>query len=482
MSERSHQASRKNAPLGAHADAFARRPAQPHVCVQRHTNGAAVADGAQPAVLDVLRSAGRPLEPSTRAEMETQLGYDFSSVRVHDEQAAARTANLLGAHAFTVGNHVAFGEGGYAPATAAGRRVMLHELTHVVQQAGGPVAGRPAGEGLSISDPADAFEREAVRSASAGPVSAGATADGLRALPPSSIDPHHLAVQRDTDWGKVGGIAGIVGAVIAGVALIAAVAAWARPKNPAGTAAGVSFQPNPFSFNTTDKPAAEPNTPAARANFAARSTAAPDVKKILDLRTDDDNHTAFNLAVNSTGQNIISATLASETEKGYLGGYNSSGAAVSFSSIQTSPAGALPNIFTGPGPGATAPETAPAGGATSGGATPAPAASTEVAEVLVRFVGANVKEREPAQAFAGSVKVDGRGQTSNAQVAATNNIGDAHPSSDGTYAVVDYRTPKPPSGGSGSSGSGLDLTPTSPEHSDPIDDIKRALPFGRPMT
>ncbi|HEV2737530.1 MAG TPA: DUF4157 domain-containing protein [Candidatus Elarobacter sp.] len=467
MSEKSHQASRKNAPLGAQADAFARRPAQPHVCVQRHANGATVADGAQPAVLDVLRSAGRPLDPVTRTEMETQLGYDFSSVRVHDEQAAARTANLLGAHAFTVGNHVAFGEGGYAPATAAGRRVMLHELTHVVQQAAGPVAGRPAGEGLSISDPADAFEREAVRSASAGPASTGASADGLRALPRRAFDPHHLAVQR-ADWGKIGGVAGIVGAVIAGVALIAAVAAWARPKNPAGTAAGVSFQPNPFSFNTTDKPAAEPNTPAARANFAARSTAAPDVKKILDLRTDDDNHTAFNLAINSTGQNVISATLASETERGYLGGYNSSGAAVSFSSIQTSPAGALPNIFTGPGPGAATP--------------PATAASTEVAEVLVRFVGANVKEREPAQAFAGSVKVDGRGQTSNAQVAVTNNIGDAHPSSDGTYAVVDYRTPTRPSRASGSSGSGLDLTPTEPEHTDPIDDIKRALPFGRPMT
>ena len=471
MSEKSHQASRKNAPLGAQADAFARRPAQPHVCVQRHANGAAVSDAAQPAVLDVLRSAGRPLDPGTRAEMETQLGYDFSSVRVHDEQAAARTANLLGAHAFTVGNHVAFGEGGYAPATAAGRRVMLHELTHVVQQARGPVAGRPAGPGLSISDPADAFERDAVRRASAGAASAGASADAPRALPLRPFDSQHLAVQRDTDWGKVGGVAGIVGAVIAGVALIAAVAAWARPKNPAGTAAGVSFQPNPFSFNTTDKPAAEPNTPAARANFAARSTAAPDVKKIVDLRTDDDNHTAFNLAINSTGQNIISATMGSETEKGYLGGYNSSAAALSFSSIQTAPAGALPNIFTGPGPGA----------ATAQPAT-APAASTEVAEVVVRFVGSNVKEREPAQAFAGSVKVDGRGQTSNAQVATTNNIGDAHPSSDGTYAVVDYRTPQPPSGGSGSSGSGLGLTPTSPEHTDPIDDIKRALPFGRPMT
>jgi uncharacterized protein DUF4157/HNH/ENDO VII superfamily nuclease len=89
---------------------------------------------------DVVRSAGAPLDADTRASMETHFGTDFSGVRVHSDTAAARSAQGAGALAYTVGNHVVFGAGMFAPATVAGRRLLAHELTHVVQQGG--VAGR----------------------------------------------------------------------------------------------------------------------------------------------------------------------------------------------------------------------------------------------------------------------------------------------------------------------------------------------------
>ncbi len=91
------------------------------------------------------RSPGRPLDRATRAEMERGFGYDLGAVRIHDDAAAAGAVRRLGAEAFTVGTDIHFAEGGYAPATDYGRRLLAHELTHVVQQAA------PAAEGNSLS-------------------------------------------------------------------------------------------------------------------------------------------------------------------------------------------------------------------------------------------------------------------------------------------------------------------------------------------
>ncbi|AXE26156.1 hypothetical protein C0216_24260 [Streptomyces globosus] len=107
------------------------------------------------AVHDVLRSAGRPLEAGVRADMEARLGADFGDVRVHDDAAARRSAAEIGARAYTSGSHVVIGDGG------TDRHTLAHELTHVIQQRRGPVAGTDNGAGLSISDPGDRFEREA---------------------------------------------------------------------------------------------------------------------------------------------------------------------------------------------------------------------------------------------------------------------------------------------------------------------------------
>jgi hypothetical protein len=99
-------------------------------------------------VREVLGRGGRPLDPHTRRSMEARFGYDFSKVRVHTDATAALSARALGAHAYTVGSDVVFAAGRFAPDTVAGRRLLAHELTHVVQQSrdlqSRPVGIRPA--------------------------------------------------------------------------------------------------------------------------------------------------------------------------------------------------------------------------------------------------------------------------------------------------------------------------------------------------
>jgi hypothetical protein len=82
---------------------------------------------------DVVASPGEPLDDATRAFMEPRFGRDFSDVRVHVDDAAARSAHAAGALAYTVGEHVAFASSRYAPASATGRRLLAHELAHVAQ-------------------------------------------------------------------------------------------------------------------------------------------------------------------------------------------------------------------------------------------------------------------------------------------------------------------------------------------------------------
>jgi hypothetical protein len=93
--------------------------------------------------------------------MEARLGADFSDVRLHTDAAGHTAAESVQAEAFTSGSHIAFRRGGFNPATAAGKHTLAHELTHVVQQRSGPVAGTDVGGGLRVSDPSDAFERQA---------------------------------------------------------------------------------------------------------------------------------------------------------------------------------------------------------------------------------------------------------------------------------------------------------------------------------
>jgi hypothetical protein len=92
---------------------------------------------AVPASVDqALASPGRPLEPTLRQDMEQRFGHDFSRVRVHSGAAAEQSVQDINAHAYTIGRNIVFGAGQFAPGTHEGRRLLAHELTHIVQQTG----------------------------------------------------------------------------------------------------------------------------------------------------------------------------------------------------------------------------------------------------------------------------------------------------------------------------------------------------------
>ena len=103
--------------------------------IQRFAGQATGEAGTVPASVDrVLASGGRPLGPALQQDMEQRFGYDFSRVCVHTGDSAEQSAREVSAHAYTAGNNIVFGAGQYEPESTAGRRLIAHELTHVVQQ------------------------------------------------------------------------------------------------------------------------------------------------------------------------------------------------------------------------------------------------------------------------------------------------------------------------------------------------------------
>ncbi|MEM9006464.1 MAG: DUF4157 domain-containing protein [Cyanobacteria bacterium P01_F01_bin.86] len=97
-----------------------------------------------------LQGSGQPLPASARNFFEPRLGHDFSNVRVHTDAASAHSLN---ARAYTTGRNIVFGAGQYAPATATGKHLLAHELTHVIQQG--------YGKTLTEASPVD-IQRQAV--------------------------------------------------------------------------------------------------------------------------------------------------------------------------------------------------------------------------------------------------------------------------------------------------------------------------------
>ncbi|MDQ6790085.1 MAG: DUF4157 domain-containing protein [Candidatus Dormibacteraeota bacterium] len=134
---------------------------------------------------------GSPLDSPTRGFMEDRLGADFSDVRIHTGAKADQSARSINAQAYTVGSDVVFQSGKYAPDTDPGRHMLAHELTHVVQQRSGPVAGTPAAGGIMLSHPSDAFEQAAERSADR------VTAEG--AASPAAATAQATSVQRQEE-------------------------------------------------------------------------------------------------------------------------------------------------------------------------------------------------------------------------------------------------------------------------------------------
>src|SRR5437868_14190518 len=137
--------------------------------VQKKAAGPAEASiGEAPAsVQAALRSPGQPLDAASRAYFEPRFGQEFGNVRVHTGMSAARSAREVSAHAYTVGQNIVFAAGRFAPATQTGRRLIAHELTHVIQQGGKGLTAapsRPAGlqrDAAVVSDetPFEKFRR-----------------------------------------------------------------------------------------------------------------------------------------------------------------------------------------------------------------------------------------------------------------------------------------------------------------------------------
>lgn len=155
---------------------------------------------------------GTALDASTRGRMETAFGHDFSRVRLHTDPAAASLSAQLNAHAFTIGNDVAFAPGEYQPGTVLGDALLAHELAHVVQQEGTP---------------------------------------GTRALPPAgSLAP--AALEGDADESAVGAVATLWGAALGSLRNLAR---NAKPRLRSGlglsrcaVAAGGGISPSAFNF------------------------------------------------------------------------------------------------------------------------------------------------------------------------------------------------------------------------------------------
>ena len=147
--------------------------------------------GVPPIVHEVLGTSGQPLDPETRAFMEPRFGHDFGAVRVHTDVKAAESARALSALAYTVGPHVMFGTAQYAPSSAAGRFLLAHELTHVIQQKG---QTESFGGRLSLGGPKDRYEAEAERIAGLVMTDTGPIAQ--------TIAPARMSIQRECVDGR----------------------------------------------------------------------------------------------------------------------------------------------------------------------------------------------------------------------------------------------------------------------------------------
>jgi hypothetical protein len=109
------------------------------ISMKRTNNGGRteLSDSHSTAINSILSEIGKPLDRQTRDYMEPRFGYDFSNVRIHsDRDAVSRSSESVNALAFTVDNNIVFGNGKYNPNTKEGKRLLAHELTHVIQQTG----------------------------------------------------------------------------------------------------------------------------------------------------------------------------------------------------------------------------------------------------------------------------------------------------------------------------------------------------------
>jgi hypothetical protein len=155
-------------------------------------------DGAQQRspVLDVVgKGGGSPLGTDLRQDMEGRLGADFSDVKVHTDSKASDSARAVQANAYTVGNEIVVRGDRWSPDTDDGKKTVAHELTHVMQQRAGPVAGTSQGDGVSVSHPSDRFEQAAEQSANSAMAAPAAPAASAQLHADENLQ--RLTIQRE---------------------------------------------------------------------------------------------------------------------------------------------------------------------------------------------------------------------------------------------------------------------------------------------
>ena len=81
-----------------------------------------------------LNGKGNPLPANANHFFSSKMGYDFSNVKIHTDKEAAESAKDVNAKAYTIGNNIVFNEGQYNTESGEGKKLMAHELVHVVQQ------------------------------------------------------------------------------------------------------------------------------------------------------------------------------------------------------------------------------------------------------------------------------------------------------------------------------------------------------------
>lgn len=168
--------------------------------LQRSASGPGT--GAAPPIVDsVLSSPGRPLDTGTRGFMESRFGHDFSQVRVHTDQQAAESARAVNAHAYTVGQDIAFAGGKYDPDSNSGRHLLAHELAHTIQQRGlqrsstdlntgqGAEYQRLEREADSAADAVTLGQHPGLTSSASRPLLSRADADKSTITPAKSVKP-----------------------------------------------------------------------------------------------------------------------------------------------------------------------------------------------------------------------------------------------------------------------------------------------------
>jgi len=113
-----------------------RKPASTGITPLVQTKGGdgAVATPALSNKIADTQGNGSSLDNATGAFMSDRFGVDFGSVKIHADNESAKMNRELNARAFTTGNDIYFNEGEYNPGSGKGKRLLAHELTHVVQQ------------------------------------------------------------------------------------------------------------------------------------------------------------------------------------------------------------------------------------------------------------------------------------------------------------------------------------------------------------